>query len=133
MRRIEGKQAPPHLQSSAHLSTRQIIVTIGIEPEVHKQLHEGVSISVCTNTVLHVTSEMFVVDYNTWQREMCRWSGTPIYKSVYECALNRGITNLPMPLGFDVILYAILGAWSTPSCGGGGMETCWGGEPEERG
>ena len=77
MRRIEGKQAPPHLQSSAHLSTRQIIVTIGIEPEVHKQLHEGVSISVCTNTVLHVTSEVFVVDYNTWQREMCRWSGPP--------------------------------------------------------
>ena len=38
-----------------------------------------------------------------------------------------------MPLGLDVILYAIFGAWSTPSCGGGGMETFWEVEPEERG
>lgn len=30
--------------------------------------------------------------------------------------------NLPIPRGFALILYTILGAWSTPSAGGEGIE-----------
>lgn len=32
------------------------------------------------------------------------------------------ITNLPTPRGLLLIRYTILGAWSTPSVGGGGIE-----------
>ena len=65
------KDEPPHLQSPVHLCTCEIIIAIGVEPKVQKQLHKWVCIMVGTNMVFHITSEVLVVDYKTYWRWKC--------------------------------------------------------------
>lgn len=56
-----------YLQFSSYLLALKVVISVSIKAKLSEEPSEGVCISVSTNSVLHATSEVFVVDHDTWK------------------------------------------------------------------
>ena len=87
------RKSTMYLQYCSHVLSLKVVILVSTKPERSEETSEGVCISVCANSVIHVTGEIFVVNHNTWKLLI-----------VVSIQCNLQSVKLPSPRGFALIL-----------------------------